>query len=355
MNRLPNLALFFRLTIGQKLVIFIFVTKSNLLRETGERARCRARAGLVLVVTIGMLGLSCRSIGPRFPLRGEVEIHDPSTITICDGEYWVFGTGRGIFSRHSKDLSNWESGPRVLEQTPTWTTEVSPRSFGRFWAPDVIQVGGQYLMYYSVSSWGSRESAIGLATSATLDPNAPGYGWQDRGIVVGTTSRSDHNAIDPSAMLDWDGRLWLAYGSYWTGIKLIELDPNTGLRVATNSPMYSLAWHESIEAACLHRHGDYYYLFVNWGLCCRGTNSTYEIRVGRSAIITGPYLDRDGKDLLKGGGSLFLGSAGSRIGPGHAGILTVNGKDFVSYHYYSPANRGRGTLDIAPLRWAADG
>ncbi|TAL00993.1 MAG: arabinan endo-1,5-alpha-L-arabinosidase [Verrucomicrobia bacterium] len=297
----------------------------------------------------------CRAFPDLRTLSGDIEIHDPSTIVNCGDEYRVFGTGRGIFSRHSKDLVHWEAGPKVFEQSPLWTTDVAPRNFGRFWAPDVIKLRDRYLLYYSVSSWGSRESAIALATSPTLDSAAPNYGWQDRGIVVRTTTNSNHNAIDPSVMQDRDGRLWLAFGSYWTGIKLIELDPATGLRIATNSPMYSLASHESIEAACLHQRGNFYYLFVNWGQCCRGTNSTYEIRVGRSENITGPYLDRDGKDLMKSGGTLFLGTAGARIGPGHAGILTVNGKDFVSFHFYNPANRGRGTLAIEPLHWTADG
>src|SRR5678815_3911213 len=142
---------------------------------------------------------------------------------------------------------------------------------------------------------------------------------------------------------------------YWSGIKLVELSPKTGLRLATNSPIYSLAWNASIEAACLHQRGDNYYLFVNWGQCCRGTNSTYEIRMGRSSNVTGPYLDRGGKDMLQGGGSLLLDTTGHRIGPGHAGILTVDGQDFLSYHFYNARERGRAMLEIAPLKWGADG
>jgi arabinan endo-1,5-alpha-L-arabinosidase len=105
----------------------------------------------------------------------------------------------------------------------------------------------------------------------------------------------------------------------------------------------------------LHQREDKYYLFVNWGQCCRGTNSTYEIRMGRSESATGPYLDRDGKDMMQGGGSLLLASTGHRIGPGHAGILTVGGKDFLSYHFYDARQRGRARLEIAPLKWSAEG
>jgi arabinan endo-1,5-alpha-L-arabinosidase len=272
----------------------------------------------------------------------------------CEGKYWVFGTERGIVSRWSKDLTNWVEGPRVFHTLPAWSTNVAAGFDGKFWAPDVIKLNGQFLLYYSVSSWGKRESAIGLVTSPTLNPGSPEYCWTDRGIVVSTTSQNDHNAIDPSVMLDRDGRMWMAFGSYWTGIKLIELDATTGLRIATNSPMYSLAWNESIEAANLYRRGDYYYLWVNWGQCCRGTNSTYEIRIGRSEKITGPYLDRAGNDMMQRGGDLFLASAGRRIGPGHAGIVTVGKQDFFSYHYYNAERRGRPHLEIVPLNWNAD-
>jgi arabinan endo-1,5-alpha-L-arabinosidase len=261
----------------------------------------------------------------------------------------------GIPSLRSKDLTNWSYGPPVFTNPPAWTTNTVRGNRGFFWAPDALRVGDRYFLYYSVSTWGKNTSAIGLATNPTLDPEDSRYGWSDGGLVVQTTSQDPCNAIDPSVMLDQDGRLWLAFGSYWTGIKLLELDARTGLRSPTNSAIYALAWNQSIEAACLCRHTDRYYLFVNWGQCCRGTNSTYEIRVGRSVSITGPYLDRDGKDMLKGGGSLVLASSGFRIGPGHAGILRDDGREFFSYHFYHGENRGRSMLELAPLRWSADG
>ena len=152
-----------------------------------------------------------------------------------------------------------------------------------------------------------------------------------------------------------DGRLWLAFGSYWSGIKLVELDPQNGKVIAAGSPMYSLAWNHRIEAACIHHHGSNYFLFVNWGECCKGTNSTYEIRVGRSDQITGPYQDREGKDMMDGGGTRVLGGEGRFIGPGHAGIVNVDGQDWFSFHYYDGANRGRPTLAVRKLSWDNDG
>jgi len=287
--------------------------------------------------------------------RRDALVHDPSTIVKCKDEYWVFATGRGVSPWHSPDLSHWEPGPAVFPQPPAWITRVVPTQKGFFWAPDVLWQDGRYLLYYAISAFGKRTSAIALATNPTLDPADPAYHWTDRGIVIQTSERDDFNAIDPSIFRDPDGKLWLAFGSFWSGIKLIELDPATGLRLAPDSPIHPLAWHQSIEAACLCRHGDFYYLFVNWGRCCRGVESTYEVRVGRSAKITGPYLDRDGRDLLHDGGSVFLAKDGPFIGPGHVGILTEGGRSWVSVHFYDGTRDGAPTLAIRPLTWSADG
>jgi arabinan endo-1,5-alpha-L-arabinosidase len=312
---------------------------------------------LTVAILFGGLALcSCQTNGAAgFGFaRDPARVHDPSTIVEGKGGYWSFSTGPGISSRWSPDLTHWTNGPAVFANVPDWTKAV-PGNRGYFWAPDVIRTTNGYFLYYSVSSFGKNTSAIGLAVTPTLDRLDPKYGWQDRGVVVRSESTNNFNTIDPSVLLDADRRLWLAFGSYWSGIKLVELNLETGLRIATNSPVYPLAWNESIEAACLYQRGNAYYLFVNWGRCCVGTNSTYEIRVGRSDKITGPYVDRQGRDMLQGGGNVFLASKGKRIGPGHAGILKENNKEFVSYHYYDGENAGRARLEIAPLRWTDDG
>jgi len=287
--------------------------------------------------------------------RRDTSVHDPSTIVKCNGEYWLFATGRGIMSRHSKDLRQWSAGPVVFSNVPAWTTNTIKANHGHFWAPDVFYLTNRYLLYYAVSSWGKRDSAIGLATNPTLDPADPAYQWTDCGPVIRTTEQDDCNAIDPAVIQCPDGQLWLAFGSYWTGIKLIQLNPLTGLRAATNSPVFSLAWHESIEASYVHWHDGYYYLFVNWGQCCRGIRSTYTIKIGRSREVVGPYLDKDGVDMLHDGGSLFLKTAGAFVGPGHAGIVSAGDKDWLSCHFYNGASNGIPTLGILPLRWNPDG
>src|ERR1039457_6440461 len=249
---------------------------------------------------------------------------DPSDIVKCKDEYWVFYTGRGVPSYHSKDLVKWKRGPAVFQTAPTWIAQSVPENRNMsYWAPDLMKVGDRYLLYYAVSSMGKMTSAIGLATNPTLDPNDPAYHWTDQGVVVRTQEGQPgdaYNAIDPSVFRDSDGSLWLAFGSYWSGIKLIQLDPRTGKRIAPDSKIYSLAYNDSIEASYLCKHDDYYYLFVNWGSCCQSTNSSYNIRIGRSKTITGPYLDKVGLDMLKAGGSVFLATTnGPLFGPGHAG------------------------------------
>lgn len=302
-----------------------------------------------------LCGLACLACGAAERPR----VHDPSTIVPFKGEYWVFctgtGTGTGILTRHSKDLEHWEPGPPVFANPPAWITQAVPGNKGHYWAPDILAVSNRFLLYYSVSTWGSRVSAIGLATNATLDVSDPSWHWVDQGPVIQTRDTNDFNAIDPAVIRDAEGRLWLAFGSYWSGIKLVELNPATGLRLATNSPIHSLAYNTSIEASAIWRHGDFYYLFVNWGQCCKGVDSTYEIRVGRSRSITGPYVDHEEIDLLYEGGTPFLATKGNFIGPGHAGFFMKDGREWFSCHYYDGARRGAPTLGLSALNWTTNG
>jgi arabinan endo-1,5-alpha-L-arabinosidase len=286
-----------------------------------------------------------------------VAVHDPSTIIKCKDEYWLFYTGRGTPSYRSKDLLRWERGPATFSRAPAWAAEAVPgnRSGLDFWAPDIIRVGDRYMLFYSVSTFGKNTSAIALATNPTLDPADPAFQWTDQGIVIQSNDKSDFNTIDPAVILDEQGDLWMSFGSFWSGIRMIQLDPKTGKRIASDSPIYSLAHYESIEASYVYHHGDYYYLFVNWGTCCRGVNSTYNIRVGRGQKVTGPYLDKEGKDLLKGGGTLLLQTDGAFIGPGHAGIIKEGDKYWMSMHYYDGAQRGASILAIRPVTWDAQG
>ena len=295
------------------------------------------------------------------PLRGYLTAHDPSTIIKCKDRYYLFYTEQGIASKSSSDRIFWSPGPAVFTNPPPWTTNLVPGFAGIFWAPDILFFNNRYYLYYAVSTFGSQVSAIGLTTNPTLDPTDPAYHWTDQGPVIASTNGSPYNTIDPSFCWDNSGNLWMAFGSYWNGIYLTQLSPTNGLRIASNSPTYHLASNSSIEASYLWRRGGYYYLFVNWGSCCSGVNSTYNIRVGRSTTITGPYLDRNGVDMAGGGGTLFAQGTGKFVGPGHVGILSTNGYQSFSYHYYdanawAPQYNAYGAPDfnLVPLLWTAD-
>jgi arabinan endo-1,5-alpha-L-arabinosidase len=286
----------------------------------------------------------------------EPRVHDPSQIIQEGADHWFFCTGMGVNAYHSRDLTTWERGRPVFSEMPAWHREVVPTQKGHLWAPDVIRVGDRFYLYYSVSSFGVNTSAIGLATSPTLDPAADNYRWKDEGIVIQSRKTDDFNTIDPSVFRDEDGgRLWMAFGSFWSGIKLIELNPETGKRVSPEMPPIAIAWKNAIEAPALYKHDGWYYLFVNWGICCRGADSTYEIRVGRSRSVTGPYLDRDDVDMMKGGGTLFLATEGRMIGPGHVGIFSENGHDWLGFHYYDREAKGMPAYGMRALTWSADG
>jgi arabinan endo-1,5-alpha-L-arabinosidase len=287
-----------------------------------------------------------------------ITTRDPSSIVKCKDEYWVFYTGHGVPSYRSRDLVKWERGPAVFKAAPEWIAKIVPKNRNmQYWAPDIMKLGDRYILYYSVSSFGKMTSAIGLATNPTLDPDDPAYHWTDQGFVVRTQDGDGYNAIDPSVFHNSDGSLWLTFGSYWSGIKLIQLDPKTGKRIAPDSKLFSIAHNESIEASYLCRHDDYYYLFVNWGSCCQGPKSTYNIRIGRSKVVTGPYQDKSGVDMLHSGGSLFLATTnGPLIGPGHAGTLNAQRKDWFTSDFEGDVRMdGKATLAIMPLRWNADG
>jgi arabinan endo-1,5-alpha-L-arabinosidase len=298
--------------------------------------------------------------GAQIPLQGDFFVHDPSPMMKCDGRYYIYFTGQDIPSISSPDKINWVAGPSAFNaaNAPLWTTNAVPGFTGFFWAPDVISLNGGYYLYYAVSTFGSQVSAIGLATNSTLDPAAPGYQWVDQGPVIQSGRSDSYNAIDPSALLLANGQLWMSFGSFWSGIEMIQLDAATGRRMSPGSTIYALATHPpstAIEASCLAQNGGYYYLFVNWDNCCDGVESTYNIRVGRSSSITGPYLDQNGVNMASGGGTLFLESTGRYIGPGQAGLLVEAQTNWFTCHYYDGNNSGTPTLALGQMTWSAGG
>lgn len=248
-------------------------------------------------------------------VSGNITVHDPSMVKGPDGTYLLAATAPGIALRTSTDRSKFTYSGLAFPNGAAWTDEYTGAANANLWAPDLSYQNGKYYLYYSASSFGKNKSAIFLATSTTGKPGS----WSNQGKIYATTTSSNHNAIDPNLVIDRSGKWWLSLGSFWTGIKLIELNPSTGKRISSSSTVHSIAARPgstALEAPAIIYHAGYYYLFTSWDACCKGKDSTYKIMVGRSKAITGPYKDRPGKLLTDGGGTQVLGSHDRIVGPG---------------------------------------
>lgn len=284
--------------------------------------------------------LAMASAIPTFALDGAPYIHDPSTIVKCDGKYYTFGTGRGGLI--SDDGWTWRSGA------------VRP---GGGAAPDAIKIGDRYLVAYSATGGGLGGGHAGQVLTMwnkTLDPDSPDFKFTEPVEVARSLDDEDCDAIDAGLLLDpTTGRLWLSYGTYFGFIRIVELDPATGKRVEGNEPVDVAIDCEATDL--IYRDG-WYYLLGTHGTCCDGPNSTYNIVVGRSRNVTGPYLDNIGRDMLKGGGKMVIAAGDRNTGPGHFGrYIEDDGVEKMSFHYEADFDRGgRSVLAIRPLLWKND-
>jgi arabinan endo-1,5-alpha-L-arabinosidase len=279
-------------------------------------------------------------------------VHDP-TIIQSEGKYYIFSTGPGLPIRCSDDLITWDLCKAVYFRLPKWIKEEVP-GVGDLWAPDISFYNGKYQVYFSASSFGENQSAIGLATNTTLDIDSPDYKWQDQGIVIKSQHENNWNAIDPNFVLDKEGQPWLTFGSFWSGIKLVKLDPETGKRSEGDVGLHSIASRTSpgaVEAPFIIYREPYYYLFVSFDQCCKGVDSTYNIRVGRAESITGPYLDKSDISMQYGGGTQLRKSTERWKGPGHSAIFTKDAQDYLVYHSYDAENVGIPKLRMEPITW----
>ena len=308
------------------------------------------------------------------PVVGDVVgAHDPSIIK--DGDTWYLFTTTPPNTktpdqfpiRCSSDLVNWKLCGHVFSDIPAWIKDDSPKT-RELWAPDISYFDGQFHLYYAYSSFGSNVSGIALLTNQTLDPQSPDYHWVDEGLVLKSKGEDDFNAIDPNLVLDAKGQAWLAFGSFWSGIKKRKLDRKTGKLSTGDTTLYSLATrakpelfdppppglppnYEAIEAAFIVHHDKYYYLFVSWDLCCRGTKSTYRTMVGRAKAVTGPYLGADGKKMMDGAATPLLSANQKWLCPGGESVLLQkDGDDIIVFHAYD-AKTGIPALQISTLTW----
>ena len=318
---------------------------------------------LYVVMAIALLSLSAVAQGRKPQDRctfvtDTVMVHDP-VMAVEDGLCHLFSTGNGLQHATSADRRTWTvHGEPVLADIPAWTRDSVPGFNRHVWAPDVIRFRDRWWLAYSCSTFGKNTFAIGLASSATL---AVGARWRDDGpLVCSRAGRDNWNAIDPNFVIDADGQPWLAFGSFWDGIQLVRLDST--MHVAAGEKPRTIARRKvtgranPIEAPFVFRRGGWFYLFVSWDYCCRGMESTYCVAVGRSRSVAGPYLDRDGRDMLHGGGTLvFEGDKKEFEAAGHSAAYSLGGEDIFVCHGYCIPHGGASVLVQLPMEWTADG
>lgn len=298
------------------------------------------------------------------------DAHDPVMARGEDGRYYCFMTGMNVGVISSADLKTWRREPGALKESPRWALDSVPGYRGHTWAPDISFHNGQWHLYYSCSSFGKNTSAIGLAVNKTLDPKSPDFGWEDRGKVIASHGRQDNwNAIDPNLIVTPQGEPYLFYGSFWDGIQMVKLsksdfqtpetNPVTVARRRGRKPEVEgqriVTGDNAIEAPFVLRHGDYYYLFVSFDYCCRGENSTYKTVYGRSKNVEGPYLDKEGREMAYGGGTLLYGPDSENFGIGHSSAYEWDGQCYFVSHAYVKAKNGASKLFIRPMLFDSEG
>lgn len=299
-----------------------------------------------------------------------IHVHDPDMIQDAGGVFWLYGTQNTLAS--SPDMATFSAAAAgdILPDFGWWGSENTTGTNGRadIWAPSVMYANGMYYQYYAVPTYDppstvdANQSAAVIALATSTSPSGP---WTDAGKVIascGTASgcTTTYNAIDPAPYVDTTGNRWLAFGSWHDGIHVLQLDPSTGLRLASNTTLYDIAKRGAGEegpfilpytaAGTL-----YYYYFASINVCCQGINSTYRIIVGRSTSPTGPFHDRGGIDLMDGGGTILLSTHGTIYGPGGQSVLLVGSRPVIVYHYYDGANNGTPTLGMNDLQFDSDG
>ena len=324
-----------------------------------------------------ILLLACVPASAQTPdavrLIKDVPIHDPSMI-VQNGICYVFATGPGIVVWSSQDRVHWTREKPVFAAPPAWAVKAVPSFRGNVWAPDITFFAGQYYLYYAVSAFGKNTSCIGVATNPTLDPRAADFKWTGSGKVIQSIpGQTNWNAIDPNVIASDDGTPYLAFGSFWDGIKMVRLAPDR-LGIAeslANLPTIASrktdpgspnppappgnpadAGGNAIEASFLFKHAGYCYLFASIDYCCRGARSNYKMIIGRSRAVTGPFLDEAGAPLARGGGTILLAGDAHWYGVGHNSVCTIDGTDYIVFHGYDASDpQARSKLRIEKLRW----
>ncbi|RZL49556.1 MAG: arabinan endo-1,5-alpha-L-arabinosidase [Pedobacter sp.] len=302
----------------------------------------------------------CSSNAIAQDLAQNIKVHDPVIIK-QDSTFYIFATGKGIAKWSSIDMINWTREKPVFENPPEWAIKDVLGFKDHIWAPDISFYNGKYYLFYSVSVFGKNNSAIGLTTNKTLNENDPNYKWIDQGKIIQSIPReTDWNAIDPNLIIDQKGNPYLAFGSFWGGLKLVKLTKdslkvdgslNDITTIANRRAANVKTGANAIEAPFIYQKDKYYYLFASIDYCCKAEKSTYKVIVGRADKVTGPYKDKEGKNLTEGGGSIVVSGNKNWYGVGHNAVAIFNKQDYLVFHGYDASDKGISKLLIRKFKW----
>ena len=344
---------------------------------------------------------------PRFDTHNPY-VHDPVMAKGEDGRYYIFSTGMGVSVISSSDMKEWKlevpvfkivfepepQEPKTGDRRrrwrnidrnnsvmPLWALDSIRGYMGHTWAPDISYHDGLWYLYYSCSSFGKNGSGIGLAVNKTLDPNSADFKWEDKGpVIISHQHKDNYNCIDPNLVVDKKGNPWLTFGSFWDGIQIVklakdfktplskpktisrrigrkltieEIDKVENFTIEGNDTIEAGA--NAVEAPFIIKAGKYYYLFVSFDYCCRGQRSTYKVVYGRSKSLIGPFVDKEGRDMARGGGTLLVGPDDTNYGIGHNAAYQFDGKWYFICHAYDKDANGAAKLFLKSFEFDADG
>lgn len=315
----------------------------------------------------------------RDNLHININVHSPSMIEE-NGRFYMFHSGRGIANWVSRDRINWIRLNPIFESVPEWTKDALPGFKNDIRSPNISVHNSTYYLYYTVSSYSSTTSAIGLVTNETLAYGDPEYEWIDHGIVIQAGPRNKIRDVSSTTLtFDENRNPWLVISSNKTEIYLVGLEDDLKTVKVTpeknkwpiiasqgsatlkydcedNHPISTEILEQpvengAIESPLLLRKKNYYYLLITSGRNCNDNITLQKIVVGRSQDITGPYLDKEGENMVHGGGSLVIEGDENYAGIGHQSAYTFNGTDYLVAHGYDLNDEFRAKLIILEMTW----
>lgn len=306
-----------------------------------------SRRSRTIAVTLAAttFGLTALAAAATWILSGDIGTHDPGIYK--EGNTWWLGetsNNNGISLKWSSDGHAWHQGVPIFTNGVSWWGQYNGNTKNT-WATEFARFGSTTLCYYSVSTFGSKKSAIGLATASSMSQG----NWVDKGAVITSDNNSPYNAIDANFTVDASGNPWVVFGSWNNGIYITRVSTSTFKPTGSMTNIAKAGG--GIEAPTIVRNGSYYYLFVSKGTCCSGAGSTYHIDYGRSGSITGPYLDKNGVNMLSGGGTTLDTGGGQWKFPGGQSVLNNGGSWVLARHEKDANNNYFPVLFINDLYW----